>query len=156
MGDLFVQERYYRSWTSFLVLGWFLILLALLALDDPYGRIGVGPIFHYPIRVNPTLKNKCELKKFKTCAVYLRVRPFWIYTTVSFFKTFSHLPMYVLKILSILKRTIEHYNPLYVYHCQRTREEILSLHHSYPPPLLLFTYILVISLIIYNFIMLRR
>ena len=51
-----------------------------------------------------------------------------------FSTTFSPLPMYVLKILYIFKRTIEHYNPLYVYHCQRTREEILSLHHSYPPP----------------------
>ena len=40
MGDFFVHERYYHPWTSFLVLGWFLILLVLLALDDPYGWIG--------------------------------------------------------------------------------------------------------------------
>ena len=31
----------------------------------------------------------------------LRMRPFWIYTTISFFKAFSPLPMCVLKILSI-------------------------------------------------------
>ena len=28
-----------------------------------------------------------ELKRFKTCAVYLRVRHFWIYTTVNFFSS---------------------------------------------------------------------
>ena len=38
------------------------------------------------------------------CAVYLRVRLFLIYTTVSFFKTFSHLPVCVLKIFSIFKK----------------------------------------------------
>ena len=37
--------------------------------------------------------------------MYPRVRHFWIYTTVSFFKkTFSHLSVCVLKILSILKK----------------------------------------------------
>ena len=30
--------------------------------------------------------------------------PFWIYTTLSFFKNFSPLPMCVLNILSILKK----------------------------------------------------
>ena len=47
-----------------------------------------------------------ELKRFKTCTVYSRVRPFWIYTTVSFFKKkkFSHLLVGVLKIFSILKK----------------------------------------------------
>ena len=38
------------------------------------------------------------------CAVYLRVRLFLIYTTVSFFKTFFHLPGCVLKIFSIFKK----------------------------------------------------
>ena len=38
------------------------------------------------------------------CAVYLRVRHFLIYTTVSIFKTFSHLPVCVLKIFSIFKK----------------------------------------------------
>ena len=53
----------------------------------------------------PTLKNECELKRFKYCVVYSRVRHFWIYTTVSFFKKPSPpLPMCVLKILSILKK----------------------------------------------------
>ena len=40
---------------------------------------------------NPTLKNENELKKFKTCVMYLRVWSFWIYITIGFFKTFSHL-----------------------------------------------------------------
>ena len=41
----------------------------------------------------------------KVFTVYLRVRPFWIYTIVSFFfKTFSPLLECVLKILSILKK----------------------------------------------------
>ena len=51
MGDFIVQEQYYRPWTSFLLLGWFLILLALLALDDPFRRTGVGLIFHFPINI---------------------------------------------------------------------------------------------------------
>ena len=38
------------------------------------------------------------------CAVYLRVRLFLIYTIVSFFKTFFHLPVCVLKIFSIFKK----------------------------------------------------
>ena len=52
------------------------------------------------------LKNGNELKIFKICTVYLRVRPFWIYITVSFFffLNFSHLLIYVLKILSIKKK----------------------------------------------------
>ena len=41
------------------------------------------------------MKFKCgnlsELKRFKTYAVYPKVRPFWIYTTVSFFKKPSPL-----------------------------------------------------------------
>ena len=43
----------------------------------------------------------------KACVVYSRISPFWIYTTVSFFKTFSPLSLCVcvcVKILSILKR----------------------------------------------------
>lgn len=27
-------------------------------------------------RVNSTLENECEIKKFKSCAVYSKVRPF--------------------------------------------------------------------------------
>ena len=56
--------------------------------------------------VNPTLKNECELKRFKACAVYPRVGPFQIYTTVSFFKKPSSRSscVCVLKIFSILKR----------------------------------------------------
>ena len=49
IGDFIAQEKYYHPWTSFLLLGWFLILLALLALDNPFGRTGVGLIFHFPI-----------------------------------------------------------------------------------------------------------
>ena len=48
MGDFIILQRYYRPWTSFLLLGWFLILLALLALDDPFGRTGVGTNFPLP------------------------------------------------------------------------------------------------------------
>ena len=54
--------------------------------------------------MNLTLENECELKRFKACAVYSRLRLFWIYTTVSFFKTFFHLLVCVLKIFSILKK----------------------------------------------------
>ena len=49
------------------------------------------------------MKNECELKKFKVCTVYPRIRSFSIYTIVSFFKTLSTLPVCV-KILSILKK----------------------------------------------------
>ena len=45
--------------------------------------------------MGPTLENECKLKIFKVSTVYPRVRPFWIYTTVSFFKIFSHLPVCV-------------------------------------------------------------
>ena len=45
----------------------------------------------------------CALKQFKVCTVYPRIRSFWIYTIVSFFKTFSPLFVYV-KILSIFKK----------------------------------------------------
>lgn len=47
--------------------------------------------------VNPTFKNEYKLKRFKACAVYSRVEPFWIYTAVSFFKTFSSLRVFVEK-----------------------------------------------------------
>ena len=55
------------------------------------------------------LPSQCELYRFKAYSMYPRVMPFWIYTTVSFFKTFSPLPLCVcvcvcVKILSILKR----------------------------------------------------
>ena len=40
---------------------------------------------------NPTLKNENELKRFKICVMYLKVWSFWIYITINFFKTFSHL-----------------------------------------------------------------
>ena len=71
--------------------------------------------------INPTLENECEFKRFKACAVYPslgytaqalnllnswipRVRSFWIYTTVNFFKKpYPFSPcVCVLKILSIL------------------------------------------------------
>ena len=63
----------------------------------------------------PTLKNECELKRFKACVVYSRVRHFWIYTTGSFFKKPSPpLHVCVLKILSLLKkkkkRSFQKYN----------------------------------------------
>ena len=51
---------------------------------------------------NSTLKNKCELKRFRACTVYSRINLFWIYTTVSFFKTFFLLCVYVLKYLVFL------------------------------------------------------
>ena len=42
---------------------------------------------------------------FKACVMYSRVRPFWIYITVSFFKKTLSFPFVcVLKIFSILKR----------------------------------------------------
>ena len=50
------------------------------------------------------MKNECELKKFKTCAVYPRVRLFLIYTTIGFFKTFSSLPLCVLKYSVFFKK----------------------------------------------------
>ena len=52
--------------------------------------------------INPTLENEHDLKRFKDYVVYLRVRSFWIYTTVSFFKKHSPLSPYVLKIISFL------------------------------------------------------
>ena len=52
------------------------------------------------------MKNECELKKFKICAVYLRVRSFKIYTTISFFKIFSSLLMYIKKYLVSLEKEI--------------------------------------------------
>ena len=50
------------------------------------------------------MENECELKRFKACVVYPKVRPFWIYITVSFFKKPSLLLPCVLKILSILNK----------------------------------------------------
>ena len=35
-----------------------------------------------------SLENECELKKFKVYIINQRVKSFWIYITVSFFKTF--------------------------------------------------------------------
>ena len=43
------------------------------------------------MNINPTLEKECELKRFKVCVVYLRVEPFWIYTTISLFKKPSPL-----------------------------------------------------------------
>jgi len=61
--------------------------------------------FYYKYTMASRLEIECDLKRFKVCAVYPKVRPFWIYTTISFFKTFSVLPMYVcVKIFSILKK----------------------------------------------------
>ena len=54
--------------------------------------------------MNPTLENECKLKRFKVYVVYSRIRLFWIYTTINFFKTFFSLLMCVLKIFSILKK----------------------------------------------------
>ena len=69
----------------------------------------------------PTLENECELKIFKTCSVYLRVRPFWIYTTVSFFIIFFPLPVCVLKIFSILKKK----------HCKPIYDDVINRNSSY-------------------------
>ena len=49
MGDFVVHEQYSRPRTSLNLLGWFLILSALLDMDDPYGRIGDELISRYPI-----------------------------------------------------------------------------------------------------------
>ena len=49
MGDFVVHEQYSGLRTSLNLLGWFLILSALLDLDDPYGEIGDELISHYPI-----------------------------------------------------------------------------------------------------------
>ena len=48
-------------------------------------------------------KNYEPLNLFKAYTVYPRVKPFWIYTTISFFKIFSSFPTCV-KIFSILKK----------------------------------------------------
>ena len=45
--------------------------------------------------VNFILKNECGLKRFKVYVVYPRVRLFWIYTTISFFKIFFIFSMCV-------------------------------------------------------------
>ena len=52
MGDFIVHEPYSRPRTSLSLLGWFLILSALLAMDDPYKRIGDELISRYPIITN--------------------------------------------------------------------------------------------------------
>ena len=49
------------------------------------------------------LENEFELKRFKVYTVYPRVRPFWIYTTVSLYNTYSLLPTCVLKYLVFSK-----------------------------------------------------
>ena len=61
--------------------------------------------FNRKQHINPQLENGNELKRFKICAVCLRIRLFWIYTTITFFKkNLSPLLIYVLKILSIKKK----------------------------------------------------
>ena len=59
--------------------------------------------FNCDIKVTLSLENECELKRFKACVVYQRVRPFWIYITVSLFIKLYSLSTCVLKIFSILK-----------------------------------------------------
>ena len=49
MGDFVVHEPYSRPRTFLSLLRWFLILFALLGLDDPYGRIEDELISRYPI-----------------------------------------------------------------------------------------------------------
>ena len=49
--------------------------------------------------VNFILENMYELQRFKIYIVYLKVKLLWIYTIISFFKTFFPLPLYVLKYL---------------------------------------------------------
>ena len=55
---IIVHGRFHCSWVIFssmnifLILGWFLILLALWVLDDTFGRIGDKLIFHYSIRMH--------------------------------------------------------------------------------------------------------
>ena len=46
----------------------------------------------------------CELKRFKVCIVYSRVRLFWIYITINFFKTLSPSFHVCVKIFNIKKR----------------------------------------------------
>ena len=57
--------------------------------------------------VNPTLKNECMLKKFKAYAAYSKVKPFWIYITVNFFKTFVQMKIF-------FKAYLEHNNGAWV------------------------------------------
>ena len=72
--------------------------------------------------VNPILENEYELKKFKVCAVYPRVRPFWIYTTVSFFKkTLSPLPLCVLKNTQYSQKKKQWVNPTLENECKLKR-----------------------------------
>ena len=52
MGDFVIHEAYSRLRTSLSLLGWFLILSAILAMDDPYERIGDELISRYPIITN--------------------------------------------------------------------------------------------------------
>ena len=49
MGDFIIHEPYSRPRTFLSLFGWFLILSALLDMDDPYGRIGDELISRYPI-----------------------------------------------------------------------------------------------------------
>ena len=57
--------------------------------------------------VNPTLKNEYKLKRFKTYAAYSKVKPFWIYITVNFFKTFGQMKIF-------FKAYLEHNNGAWV------------------------------------------
>ena len=50
MGDFIIHEPYSHSRTFLGLLEWFLILFALLGLDNPYGRIGDELISRYPIK----------------------------------------------------------------------------------------------------------
>ena len=65
-GDLVSYKSYSRSITFLSLFGWFLILSALLGMDDPYGRTGDELISRYPIiwvfQFLNTLKNKTRNK----------------------------------------------------------------------------------------------
>ena len=58
------------------------------------------------------MENECKVKRFKFYAVYSRVRLFWIYITVNFFKTFFSLLVCMLKIFSILKKKKKNYKQI--------------------------------------------
>ena len=69
-GDLVSYSSHSRSVTFRSLLGWFLIQFALLDMDDPYGRIGNGLIFRYPI-IHYTSEGLSEVH----CCFYISDQP---------------------------------------------------------------------------------
>ena len=66
-GDLVNYKSYSRSITFLSLLGWFLILSALLDMDDPYKRIRDELISRYPIKYKSMVKKVELLWSYTRC-----------------------------------------------------------------------------------------